>query len=559
MGQAVSLLCMRLTLDPLRSSLLAALGLLACGPIDNTTDGSESGGASGTGTGSATGSTTNNPTTSATNETTTAGPTSDVTSDATSDVTGNPTVTDPTATDTNATTTTATDGPVTATSTSDTSGETGAPACEGTLTQIDQAFTEPATPSGFVQCDAGIIHRAEALACGTPVTPNSCIDNIGEGCKVDADCVEKPFGSCQETMVFGGFTVDGCNCVYGCQTDADCGDGQICRCAGAGLGLYTECIQAGCVTDADCPAGEVCGLSPDICAPGGFQTACTTPGDTCDSDDDCAAPPCGFNGTFWECSNAACGRPFLVDAQAVLAAATARDDWRAIQRAPAPVDAELAVRLAAHWTTIGRLEHASVAAFAQFILQLLAVAAPASLVSAAQQALADEVEHARLCFGLASLYGGSGVGPGPLAISGAGAHSELPALIDAVIREACLGETLAAFEAREAAAQAADPAVRATLEQIARDELRHAELGWRFVQWALVDADEAAHARARATFAAAVAEARRGVERDAAAAGSPELRAHGVVDEPLRARVWAEGLVAVIEPCAAALLDRRAA
>ena len=548
---------MRLTLDPLRSSLLAALGLVACGPVDNTTNGEDSSAGS---TASAT-DTTNNPTTGATG--TTNGPTSDASSDATGNPTGDPTG-DPTGT-TNATTTSdptlsTTTSATDSASTTMTESETGAPACDGTLVEIDQAFADPAVPSGFQQCNDGIIHRAEVVACAAPATPSSCIDNVGLGCKTDADCVEKPFGSCQETLTFGGFTVDGCNCVYGCQTDDDCGAGQICRCAGTGLGLYTECIAAECTSDADCPAGEICGLSPDICAPGGFLTACTTPNDTCDSDSQCAAPPCNFAGDHWECSNAACGRPFLVDAQAVLAPVAARDDWRAIQRVPATVDAELAARLAEHWTTLGRLEHASVAAFAQFVLQLLAVGAPAALVGAAQQALADEVEHARLCFGLASLYSGSGVGPGPLAISGAGAHTQMPALIDAVIREACLGETLAAFEAREAAAQATDPAVRAVLEQIAGDELRHAELGWRFVQWALADADDDARARARATFAAAVAEARSGVARDALVPGTPELRAHGVVDEPLRARIWAEGLAVVIEPCAAALLlERRAA
>jgi hypothetical protein len=47
------------------------------------------------------------------------------------------------------------------------------------------------------------------------------------------------------------------------------------------------------------------------------------------------------------------------------------------------------------------MEHASVAAFARFTLDLLALGAPADLVQSAQQALGDEIAHAELCFGLA--------------------------------------------------------------------------------------------------------------------------------------------------------------
>ena len=106
-------------------------------------------------------------------------------------------------------------------------------------------------------------------------------------------------------------------------------------------------------------------------------------------------PPCMFQKDHWECANAACGRPFVVDCEALVAPVTARDDWRAVLLTPSPVAPELAAELAAHWTHIGQLEHASVAAFARFVLQLLGVGAPPSLVLAAQQALADEVEHAR--------------------------------------------------------------------------------------------------------------------------------------------------------------------
>ncbi len=529
----------RLALHPLRHTLLAALGLAACAPVNNTiTTGDDSGTASGTTTGqSSSGPTTDNPTTVAvTTETPTGSGTGTATSD--SGTTGEVTTSPETGSD------------------STTGDDTGAPACDTVADPVDQAFTDPPVPSGFERCNEGILHRPEKRTCEAPTTPDSCMDNLLGGCTTAADCTEFPNGSCQQDLVFGGFTEGTCSCVYGCATDEDCGQGQICRCAGDGLGLYTQCIEAGCAVDSDCPDGELCGLSPDICAPGGFLTACTTPADLCDGDGACANPPCSFQKDHWECANAACGRPFVVDCEAQVAPVAGRDDWRGLLRAPSPVEPALAAELASYWTRIGQLEHASVAAFAQFVLQLLAVAAPPSLVLAAQSALADEIEHARLAFGLASLYAGVGVGPGPLAITRTDMSTDMSTIVDAVIREACVGETLAAFEAREAAAQSEEPAVRAALTKIAEDELRHAELGWRFVQWALTHADAHAHAHARATFTAAVAEARSGVARDEIAAATPQLRAHGVVDAPLRAQIWTQGLREVIEPCAAALFAR---
>ena len=531
----------RTSLDPLRASLFAALGLLvACGPGKNESE-------TDTVTASDSGATTDNNT-----STSTAGP---LTEGATEPGTG----TDSGGQTTSSTTTTA--STATTDSPTSTTGVIPTPACDGTITEIVQAFVDPPTPSGFVQCDGGIIHRPEPRECLSPVTPTSCPGDASPDseCLVDADCTEKPFGSCQVNMVFGGILApgDSCGCVYGCQTDGDCAADEVCRCAGEGLGLYTECVPATCITDADCP-GELCGFSPDICEPGVFSSHCTTPADTCAGDGDCDSPPCSFADDLqaWTCANAACGRPFLVEDEAVVAPACARDDWRALVLAPVELPRERA-RLAAYWTQIGLCEHASVASFARFILQLLAVGAPAELVDGAQRALADEVEHARLCFALASLYQGTGVGPGPLPAADALGRFDLDSVLAAVIREACVGETLSALEAREAATRAADPSLRRILERIAGDEQRHAELGWRFVQWALARADADQRARAEAVFDAAIADAEATVAALALQAGEPDLREHGVVDAPLRAALWREGLRELVRPTVDAL--RRAA
>jgi hypothetical protein len=154
--------------------------------------------------------------------------------------------------------------------------------------------------------------------------------------------------------------------------------------------------------------------------------------------------------------------------------------------------------LAEHWTRMGQLEHASIAAFARFNLQLLALGAPPELVDACTQALADETAHTKLCFALASAYAGRALGPGPLDVSRSLDVNALADIVELVIAEGCFGETSAALQALEAADDAEDPVIVAAYAQIASDEQRHAE---RFVRWALVHDPRAVKPRIEAALA----------------------------------------------------------
>jgi hypothetical protein len=89
------------------------------------------------------------------------------------------------------------------------------------------------------------------------------------------------------------------------------------------------------------------------------------------------------------------------------------------------------------------------------------------------------------CFGLASGYAGRALGPGELSVDGALEARSFETIVTTAIHEACVGETLAALEAEAELARSTDPEVRRVLERIARDEARHAELGYRFLRWAL--------------------------------------------------------------------------
>jgi hypothetical protein len=203
------------------------------------------------------------------------------------------------------------------------------------------------------------------------------------------------------------------------------------------------------------------------------------------------------------------------------------------------------------------MEHASIAAFARFTLHLLALAAPPDLVLLSQQAMRDEIEHARFAFSLASAYAGAEVGPDALAIQGSLDGFDVAAILVTLVREGCIGETVAAIEAAEALDDVRDPVVRTVLERIARDELRHAELAWRTLGW-LVASGRIRRSEARAAVVEALVTLTEPPRPNRTAPYNAGLSAFGVLDEARRASVRVAAASLVIAPCAAALLDRHA-
>jgi hypothetical protein len=242
-----------------------------------------------------------------------------------------------------------------------------------------------------------------------------------------------------------------------------------------------------------------------------------------------------------------------------------RDDFRS-GLAPDVDDLDSRTRgaIASHWAEIGLMEHASVAAFARFALELLSLGAPPSLLDAAHAAMADEMVHARDAFALASKYAARAVGPGPLDTSAALANRSPLDIVRTAIVEGCIGETVAAVAAGEALRQATDPAVRAALARVVPDETRHAALGWRFVQWVLSQGSPELCGATAAALVALVGEAaaqahRDLVELDGIAGRCREveertLRAHGVLSNRDGAEIRARVLSEVVLPCARALV-----
>jgi hypothetical protein len=196
---------------------------------------------------------------------------------------------------------------------------------------------------------------------------------------------------------------------------------------------------------------------------------------------------------YQACEGVCCGRALVIGEHVLVAAPEQRTDWLVADDAligavdaarPSLTLAERA-RLVELWQADALMEHASIASFARFGLQLLALGAPARLVRDAQRAGLDEIRHAEQAFSIASRLAGRVIGPGTLPELDAPLETELCAVVRAALVEGCIGETLAAVVALEQAQHASDGAIRAVLLEVSEDETRHAELAFRFVAWAL--------------------------------------------------------------------------
>lgn len=385
--------------------------------------------------------------------------------------------------------------------------------------------------TGFDQCDGGQLARRAALEC-----PASWPD--------ENTCC----GGCPDGQLCSDAGEVACQCVDACFTDADCAPGSICLC-GDPAGV---CIASSCTDASDCGTGQECTSWDPTLGCLYLEFACTTPIDQCGGDADCP-PEASFCAVALdghrECVPGGCaiGRPFLVDDVARVAPLARRSDWRDATFKPLPVPPELSDEIAAAWEATAQMEHASIAAFARFTLELLALGAPPELIERTNRALADETKHARTAFAMASAYRGASVGPGRLAIERAlDDAADVSTFVRQLIREGCVGETVAAVEAAEAEDHAQDFVVREALGVIADDENEHAELAWRTLTWA-----QGAFPEAQLALEAELALLERElsvplpnvVARDAA------LLAHGVVSPQLRAQLRRDTLRDAVLPC----------
>jgi len=345
-------------------------------------------------------------------------------------------------------------------------------------------------PSGLVECEDGSINRVASRpqsgehASGTcaEVTESELAQELGYvddwACSEDADC--EGTESCRG-MFFDGFAA--CGCVATCTKDTDCSGREPCiddDLLDAGW-LGSVCQYGTCRTGADCEQTGECGVSTSIHALGA-PTGCRTFDDECRLDDDCPGGACYPTDEGWKCDSlSGVGRPLVESTgNARLASLRSGGQWTrptdGLRTAPPA--------LAAWWRRQALGEHASVASFARVSLELMALGAPPVLLLAVQAAALDEVRHATDFFSLAAAVD-NGPGPGPLALDGIVARTTPEAVLDALIDEACIAETLAVARAMADLDACRAPEVRSVLTRVVADETRHAALAWRTLGWML--------------------------------------------------------------------------
>lgn len=229
------------------------------------------------------------------------------------------------------------------------------------------------------------------------------------------------------------------------------------------------------------------------------------------------------------------------------------DLLRELEQFAPTLEPGLRIRLVEEWTLAARFEHASIASFNKFSLELLALGAPAELLLASNLAAVQEVEHARASFALASAYAGRGIGPGPLPIEHvASATVDLLSVTVATVRDGCVEETLAAAEAACAEQKATVPAVRWVLARIAAEEREHAALAYRFVRWSCGVGGNAVRAAAEHAFREAL-ETCRAEPAPMGPGYTLDAEAHGRLCPGSRAAARQQALVELLEPAQSAL------
>jgi len=230
--------------------------------------------------------------------------------------------------------------------------------------------------------------------------------------------------------------------------------------------------------------------------------------------------------------------------------------WEDFSRTIDKLDGTLRNWLAREWARAAQFEHASIASFNRFSLELLALGAAGDLVRAANQAALDEVEHARLSFAVASAYAGAGIGPGPLPLAMLDLSGvELARVARETALDGCVNETLAAAEAEAAHHSARAPVVRAVLARVAADEARHAALACQFVRWAIGVGDASVREAARTGFLNGMQQVR---NAPLSAANEPAApAAHGRLSASERQRIRLTTIAEVLEPLGAALFEAR--
>ncbi len=421
--------------------------------------------------------------------------------------------------------------------------------CSGSVTTTDAAVDQGSPVDQGTAVDVQTaVDRPTPVDQGTPVDVQTAVDRpvlVDLGTPVDVQvAVDAGFPEDRPVATDNGISC-GTRAERQCLTFEEV-EARIRTPPGGGGAGFRPIFDAGGVRDAGPEPIDAPRASNGCYAPQVVQSGCCNPALAVEREGELCC--------YTWCDMACCGRPMMVDGSPRSAETVTASSWVTVPtQTVGGLDASTRAALAAAWREDGRMEHASVASFARFTMELLAMGAPPSLVADAQRAALDEVDHARLCLDLAASLDGATTGPGALDASGAldGLCAE-KSVRDAIV-EGCVGETVAALVAQAQLARATSPLARTALARIAADEERHANLAWRFVAWAVTSRPELLAVAERA-FADALGRSPTAVADVAIGVDAQAWRAWGRLDAAEHAATVREALAEVVGPCARALL-----
>ena len=160
------------------------------------------------------------------------------------------------------------------------------------------------------------------------------------------------------------------------------------------------------------------------------------------------------------------------------------------------------------WRNRVAAEYRLAALTAQVVHWMIVAALPRERIGEGQRLVADELDHARLSHACLVALGGPDEPAvlDPAALAAPDDEGVLAALVDSIVRNFCLGETLAVPLFAAMWAEAEEPAVRSVIERVLRDETRHRQFGWDVLDELLARDEEGVRARVVATLPAFLAE-----------------------------------------------------
>lgn len=161
-----------------------------------------------------------------------------------------------------------------------------------------EVVLENGSVSGLSECPTtGLVIRTTRSACTNDVPeftldqyPSALLDELEPydsfiKCESNADCDAKPRGYCAQDEAS---QLPATSCRYACETDDDCGAGEVCDCR-ADVGV---CVKAECFSNSDCEDGPCIrfaesSLCHDGYIGGGVYYACDDSEAECALDSDC--------------------------------------------------------------------------------------------------------------------------------------------------------------------------------------------------------------------------------------------------------------------------------